>query len=69
MLTHRHLTTMGLTCLVDVDPAELSALGRELGPLSTFATPTIVERLVAHAGAAGLGPDDAARCFDMAKLA
>jgi long-chain acyl-CoA synthetase len=46
-----------------VDPAELWALGRGLGPLSTFAAPTIVKRLVDHALAAGLGPDDAARAF------
>ncbi len=104
MLTHRNLTTMGLTYFVDVDevtaddaivyaapmshgcglyaiphlmagarhvvpasggvdPAELFALGRELAPLSTFAAPTIVRRLVDHAEAAGLGPDDAARSF------
>ncbi len=36
-----------------VDPAELFALGRELGPLSTFAAPTIVKRLVDHAERAG----------------
>jgi long-chain acyl-CoA synthetase len=46
-----------------VDPAELFALGRALGPLSTFAAPTIVKRLVDHAEAAGLGPDQAARAF------
>jgi long-chain acyl-CoA synthetase len=46
-----------------VDPAELFALGRALAPLSTFAAPTIVKRLVDHAEAAGLGPDDAARSF------
>ena len=46
-----------------VDAAELFALGRALGPLSTFAAPTIVNRLVDHAEAAGLGPDDAARSF------
>ena len=46
-----------------VDAAELFALGRSLGPLSTFAAPTIVNRLVDHAEAAGLGPDDAARSF------
>lgn len=43
-----------------VDPAELFALGRALGPLSTFAAPTIVKRLVDHAEQAGLGPDAAA---------
>ncbi|MDH4051204.1 MAG: AMP-binding protein, partial [Rubrivivax sp.] len=46
-----------------VDPAELFELGRQVGPLSTFAAPTIVKRLVDHAEAAGLGPDDAARSF------
>ena len=46
-----------------VDPAELFALGRALGPLSTFAAPTIVKRLVDHAEEAGLSPDDAAQSF------
>ena len=46
-----------------VDPAELFALGRALGALSTFAAPTIVKRLVDHAEAAGLSPDDAAASF------
>jgi long-chain acyl-CoA synthetase len=46
-----------------VDPAELFALGHALGPLSTFAAPTIVRRLVDHAESAGLGPGDAARAF------
>ncbi|MFT3953205.1 MAG: AMP-binding protein [Piscinibacter sp.] len=46
-----------------VDPAELFALGEALGPLSTFAAPTIVKRLVDHAQQQGLGPDDAARAF------
>jgi long-chain acyl-CoA synthetase len=46
-----------------VEPAELFALGQALGPLSTFAAPTIVKRLVDHAEAQGLGPDDAARAF------
>jgi long-chain acyl-CoA synthetase len=104
MLTHRNLTTMGLTYFVDVDtvtpddaivyaapmshgcgiyaiphlmtgarhvvpasggvdPAELFALGLDIAPLSTFAAPTIVKRLVDHAEAAGLGPEDAARSF------
>jgi long-chain acyl-CoA synthetase len=104
MLTHRNLTTMGLTYFVDVDavtpddaivyaapmshgcglyaiphlmtgarhvvpasggvdPAELYALGRQIAPLSTFAAPTIVKRLVDHAESAGLGPGDAARSF------
>lgn len=46
-----------------VDPAELFALGAALGPLSTFAAPTIVKRLVDHAEAQGLTPDEAARAF------
>ncbi|EHR69067.1 acyl-CoA synthetase (AMP-forming)/AMP-acid ligase II [Burkholderiales bacterium JOSHI_001] len=46
-----------------VDAAELVALGGALGPLSTFAAPTIVNRLVVHAEAAGLGPADAAAAF------
>jgi len=46
-----------------VDPAELFALGRALGPLSTFAAPTIVKRLVDHAEASGLTVDDAAAAF------
>jgi len=46
-----------------VDPAELFALGRALGPLSTFAAPTIVKRLVDHAQAQGLTPQDAAASF------
>lgn len=46
-----------------VDPAELFALGEALGPLSTFAAPTIVKRLVDHAQQHGLGPADAARAF------
>jgi long-chain acyl-CoA synthetase len=46
-----------------VDPSELFALGRALGPLSTFAAPTIVKRLVDHAEAQGLGPDACATSF------
>jgi len=46
-----------------VDPAELFALGRAMGPLSTFAAPTIVKRLVDHAEEAGLPPEDAAQSF------
>ncbi|MFN8695564.1 MAG: AMP-binding protein [Burkholderiales bacterium] len=34
------------------DPAELCALGAELGPLSLFAAPTMVKRLVTHIDAA-----------------
>jgi long-chain acyl-CoA synthetase len=46
-----------------VEPAELFALGRALGPLSTFAAPTIVRRLVEHAETLGLTPEDAAASF------
>ena len=46
-----------------VDPAELFELGWQLGPLSTFAAPTIVKRLVDHAEHAALSVDDAARAF------
>lgn len=46
-----------------VDPAELFALGRQIGPLSTFAAPTIVKRLVDYAEHEGLVPEDAARSF------
>ncbi|WP_128002876.1 class I adenylate-forming enzyme family protein [Piscinibacter defluvii] len=46
-----------------VDPAELFGLGRALGPLTTFAAPTIVKRLVDHAQAQGLVPEDAAAAF------
>ena len=46
-----------------VDPAELFALGAQVGPLSTFAAPTIVKRLVDHAEHAGLNPEAVARAF------
>jgi long-chain acyl-CoA synthetase len=46
-----------------VDPTELRALGLALGPLTTFAAPTIVNRLVDHAEAQGLGPQDAAASY------
>ena len=46
-----------------VDPAELFELGWALGPLSTFAAPTIVNRLVRHAADTGLSPEDCARAF------
>lgn len=46
-----------------VDPAELFDLGRALGPLSTFAAPTIVKRLVDHAEAQGMQPGDSAAAF------
>jgi long-chain acyl-CoA synthetase len=45
------------------DAGELFALGRALGPLSTFAAPTIVRRLVDHAEEQGLTPADAAASF------
>ncbi len=45
------------------DAAELFALGRQLGPLSLFAAPTIVKRLVDHAEQAGLDEAAAARGF------
>jgi long-chain acyl-CoA synthetase len=43
-----------------VDPEELFALGRALGPLSTFAAPTIVNRLVRHAAGQGWSPETCA---------
>ncbi|MFM7532403.1 MAG: class I adenylate-forming enzyme family protein [Rubrivivax sp.] len=46
-----------------VDPAELYALGHALGPLTTFAAPTIVRRLVEHAQAQGLSPERSAAAF------
>ncbi|MDP2075530.1 class I adenylate-forming enzyme family protein [Hydrogenophaga sp.] len=46
-----------------VEPAELFALGQAVGPLSTFAAPTIVKRLVDHAEQHGIGPDASARAF------
>jgi long-chain acyl-CoA synthetase len=46
-----------------VDPAELFELGIKVGPLSTFAAPTIVKRLVDHAEQEGLTQADAARSF------
>ena len=46
-----------------VDPAELFALGEALGPLSTFAAPTIVKRLVDHAGQHGMSAAASARAF------
>ena len=46
-----------------VEPAELFALGLALGPLSTFAAPTVVRRLVDHAEAHMLTPADAAASF------
>ena len=46
-----------------VDPAELFALGGQLGPLSTFAAPTIVKRIVDYAEQSQLVPDAAASAF------
>ncbi len=46
-----------------VDPAELFALGGQLGPLSTFAAPTIVKRIVDYAEEAHLAHDVAASAF------
>lgn len=46
-----------------VDPAELFALGQALGPLSTFAAPTIVKRLVAYAQAQRLSHQSCAASF------
>lgn len=46
-----------------VDAAELFELGEQVGPLSMFAAPTIVKRLVDEAQAQGLGPERCARSF------
>ncbi len=46
-----------------VDPAELFELGRSLGPLSLFAAPTIVKRIVDHAAFARLTPAGCAASF------
>lgn len=45
------------------DAAELFGLGQALGPLSLFAAPTIVKRLVDHAAQNGLSPADCALAF------
>jgi len=45
------------------DAAELFALGRQLGPLSLFAAPTIVKRIVDGAEAAGLSPQQCGQSF------
>jgi long-chain acyl-CoA synthetase len=45
------------------DAAELFALGQQMGPLSLFAAPTIVKRLVDHAEAAQLSPAQSAVAF------
>ena len=46
-----------------VDAAELFELGWQLGPLTTFAAPTIVKRLVDHVEQAQIGVDAVARAF------
>lgn len=46
-----------------MDPAELFTLGRAVGPVSTFATPTIVKRLVDHAKAHALTHEETAASF------
>jgi long-chain acyl-CoA synthetase len=46
-----------------VDPSELFELGWQLGPLSIFAAPTIVKRLVDHAELAGIDAGQSARAF------
>ena len=45
------------------DAAELYALGRAMGPLSLFAAPTIVKRMVDHAQAEGLSPADCGAAY------
>ena len=45
------------------DAAELFELGQALGPLSLFAAPTIVKRLVDHAAQTERSPADCARSF------
>ena len=45
------------------DAAELFELGRALGPLSLFAAPTIVKRLVDHAEQADITPERCAHSF------
>jgi len=45
------------------DAAELFALGRQLGPLSLFAAPTIAKRIVDEAGAQGLTPQQCGESF------
>lgn len=45
------------------DPHELFELGWQVGPLSTFAAPTIVRRLVSHAEERGLDHEACARAF------
>ncbi len=45
------------------DAAELFVLGQQVGPLSLFAAPTIVKRLVDEAEAAGHSPERCAQSF------
>ena len=45
------------------DAAELFALGLQVGPMSMFAAPTIVKRLVDEAQAQGWGPERCAQSF------
>lgn len=45
------------------DAAELFELGRQLGPLSLFAAPTIVKRIVDEAEAQGLTPEQCGQRF------
>ena len=45
------------------DAAELFELGKSVGPLSMFAAPTIVKRLVDHAEQTSLTPQDCERAF------
>ena len=45
------------------DAAELFELGQSVGPLSMFAAPTIVKRLVDHAEQTSLTPQDCERAF------
>jgi long-chain acyl-CoA synthetase len=45
------------------DPAELFALGQQIGPVSMFAAPTIVKRLVDHAEMTGLSAQACGRSF------
>ena len=45
------------------DAAELFDLGRQLGPLSLFAAPTIVKRIVDEAEAQGLTPEQCGQSF------
>ncbi|MBT9554325.1 MAG: AMP-binding protein [Hydrogenophaga sp.] len=45
------------------DAAELFALGLQLGPLSLFAAPTIVKRIVDEAESTGLSPEQCGQSF------